>query len=119
VADSELYTSETLQEISSQIKLISQVPEKLLAARELITSTVDLEEVEPGYWTKEVSSTYGGVEQRWLLVRSQQAYAREEETLKKQVQKEFEHAKIDLNKLSHQVIVSMMLVSSSKGGLKS
>ena len=102
VADSELYTSETLQEISPQIKWISRVPEKLLVAKEFITSTVDLQEVEPGYCVKEISSTYGGVEQRWLLVRSQQAYAREEKTLKKQVQKEFDRAKIDLNKLSHQ-----------------
>lgn len=102
VADSELYTKGTLQEISSQIKWISRVPEKLLVAKELITSTVDLQEIEPGYCAKEVSSTYGGVEQRWLLVRSQQAHAREEKTLKKQIQKEFERAKIDLNKLSHQ-----------------
>lgn len=102
VADSELYTSETLQEISPQIKWISRVPEKLLIAKELITSTVDLQEIEPGYYVKEVSSTYGGVEQRWLLVRSEQAHSREEKTLKKQVQKEFKQAKIDLNKLSHQ-----------------
>jgi transposase len=97
-----LYTSDTLQEISPQIKWISRVPEKLLAAKELINSMVDLQEVEPGYCAKEVSSIYGGVQQRWLLVHSQHAYAREEKALKKQVQKEFERAQIDLNKLSHQ-----------------
>lgn len=102
VADSELYITETLQEISPQIKWISRVPEKLLIAKELITSSVDLQEIEPGYRVKEVPSTYGGVEQRWLLVCSQQAYDREEKTLKKQVQKELERAKIDLNKLSYQ-----------------
>jgi transposase len=53
VADSELYTSDTLQEISPQIKRISRVPEKLLAAKELINSMVDLQEVEPGYCAKE------------------------------------------------------------------
>ena len=57
VADSELYTNETLQEISSQIKWISRVPEKLVLAKELITSMVDLEEIESGYCVKEVSST--------------------------------------------------------------
>ena len=102
VADSELYTNETIQEISSQIKWISRVPEKLLAAKELITSTLDLQEIEPGYCVKEASSTYGGVEQRWLLVHSQQAHAREEKTLRKQVRKEFDRAKIELSKLSHQ-----------------
>ena len=37
-----------------------------------------------------------------LLVHSQQAHAREEKTLKKQIQKEFELAMRELNKLSHE-----------------
>jgi transposase len=102
VADSELYTRETLQEISPQIKWITRVPEKILAARELITSTEELEEIEPGYCVREISSTYGGIEQRWLLVRSEQAHTREKKTLRRQVLKEFERAKIELGKLSHQ-----------------
>jgi transposase len=102
VADSELYTRETLQEISPQIKWITRVPEKIVAAKELITSAAELQEIEPGYCVKEVSSTYGGIEQRWLLVHSQQAHAREEKTLRKQVCKEFERTKIELGKLSHQ-----------------
>jgi len=102
VADSELYTKETLQEISPQIKWITRVPEKILAARELITSMGELKEIEPGYAVREISSTYGGIEQRWLLVHSQQAYAREEKTLRKHVCKEFEQAKKELRKLSHQ-----------------
>ena len=102
VADSELYTKETLQEISPQIKWITRVPEKILAAKELVTSREKLQEIEPGYFAREVASTYGEIEQRWLLVHSQQAYAREEKTLRKQVCKEFERAKIELRKLSHQ-----------------
>jgi transposase len=102
VADSELYTKETLQEISPQIKWITRVPEKIVAAKELITSTEEMQEVESGYCVREVSSTYGEIEQRWLLVHSQQAHAREEKTLRKQIHKEFERAKIELGKLSHQ-----------------
>jgi transposase len=102
VADSELYTRETLQEISPQIKWISRVPEKIAAAKEVIASTEELEEIEPGYFTREVSSTYGEVKQRWLLVHSEQAYVREEKNLRKQVVKEYERAKIDLGKRSHQ-----------------
>lgn len=102
VADSELYTRETLQEISPQIKWITRVPEKIVAAKELITSTEELQELESGYWVREISSTYAEIEQRWLLVHSQQAYVREEKTLRKQIHKEYERAKIELNKLSHQ-----------------
>jgi len=85
-----------------QIKWITRVPEKILAAKELITSTTELKEIEPGYYAREVSSTYEEIEQRWLLVHSQQAHAREEKTLRKQVRKEFERAKIEITKLSHQ-----------------
>ena len=102
VADSALYTRETIQEISPQIKWITRVPEKIVDAKEFVTSTEKLEEIEPGYSVKEKSSTYGGVEQRWLLVHSQQARAREEKTLRKLIRKEFERAKIELGKLSHQ-----------------
>ncbi len=102
VADSELYTGETLQEISSQIKWISRVPEKIVAAKELVTSTEELQEIEPGYCVREVSSSYAGIEQRWLLVHSEQAYSREEKTLRKQICKEWERAKIELGKISRQ-----------------
>jgi transposase len=102
VADSELYTKEALQEISPQIKWITRVPEKIVAAKDLIMSTEELQEIEPGYCVRETSSTYGEIEQRWLLVHSEQAHAREEKTLKKQILKEFERAKIELGKLSHQ-----------------
>lgn len=102
VADSELYTKETLQEISPQIKWITRVPEKIPAAKELVTSTEELQEIESGYYVRETSSTYGGIEQRWLLVYSQQAYVREEKTLRKQIRKELERAKVELGKLTHQ-----------------
>ena len=102
IADSELYTKETLQEISSQIKWITRVPEKIVSAKDLIISTEELEEIEPGYHVKEITSTYGEIEQRWLLVHSEQAHSREEKTLRRQVFKEFERAKLEIGKLSHQ-----------------
>lgn len=48
---------------------------------------------------------------------SQQAYAKEEKTLKKQISKEFERAKIELGKLSHQDFdVNRMPMSNLKDG---
>jgi transposase len=49
-----------------------------------------LEDLEPGYQGKEFKSEYGTVKQRWLLVYSEQAYMREEKTLKRQIRKENE-----------------------------
>jgi transposase len=100
VADSALYTRETLQEISPKMKWITRVPEKILAAKALIMSTEELQEIESGYFVRESASMYGEIPQRWLLVYSQVAHCREEKTLRKQVRKEFERAKVELNKLS-------------------
>lgn len=120
VADSELYTTETLQEISPQIKWISRVPEKLLVAKECIASSVDLQEIEPGYCAKEVCATYGGVEQRWLLVRSEQSYLREERTLKNRFKRNSRELRSSsTNYHIKTLIVSMMLAHSLKGGRKS
>lgn len=102
IADSALYVEETIKEISPKMKWITRVPEKILEARKLVMSQENLEEIEPGYLGREVQSMYGQVKQRWLLVYSQQAYIREEKTLKKQVIKEFEKRKIELKKLCAQ-----------------
>ena len=88
VADSELYTKETIGIISSSMKWITRVPEKLLEAKQIIQHSEPLEELDLGYFGKEFTSEYGEIKQRWLLVYSEQAYAREAKTMKKQIQKE-------------------------------
>jgi transposase len=102
VADSALYTEETIKEISSQMKWITRVPERIIEAKKLVISQEKMEEIEPGYLGREVKSMYGEIEQRWLLIYSEQAYLREEKTLKKQVIKEFEKKQAELKKLCAQ-----------------
>lgn len=102
VADSALYVAETIQEISSKMKWITRVPEKIVEAKALIKSMDKLEEIESGYLGREVKSVYGNVEQRWLLIYSKQAYLREEKTLRKQVNKENERKNAELKKLCSQ-----------------
>jgi transposase len=92
VADSALYTQETIETISSSMKWITRVPENLSEAKKIIRYSDSLEDLEPGYYGKEFTSEYGGVKQRWLLVHSDQAYQREAKTLKKRIQKEKELA---------------------------
>ncbi len=101
VADSELYTKETIGTISSSMKWITHVPEKILEAKQIIQYTGPLEELGPGYSGKEFTVEYGGVVQRWLLVYSEQAYVREAKTVKKRIQKEKDEANRELKRWLH------------------
>jgi transposase len=101
VADSALYTQETIRTISTSMKWITRVPENLLEAKQIMQYADHLEALEAGYRGKEFKSEYGEVKQRWLLVHSDQAYAQEEKTLKKQIQKERDQATRELKKWSH------------------
>ncbi len=82
------------------MKWITHVPEKIAEAKAAIRSIEDLEELEVGYQGKEIMSQYGGVEQRWLIVYSEQAYQREEKTLQRHIKKELEETSKRLKKFS-------------------
>jgi transposase len=89
VADSAFYTTENLRAYQA-VKWISRVPETLSCCRELVEKSDDAvtwEEMAGGYKYTEVSSDHGGVQQRWLLVSSEQAFARESETFEKNLTK--------------------------------
>lgn len=100
VADSALYAADTLVEISSHMKWITRVPEKIKVASELIESIAkeDMKELSAGYKGIEVCSTYGKIRQRWLLIYSEQAYSREKQTLERQLKKEYELKTKELKK---------------------
>jgi len=102
VADSALYTADTLAEISNQMKWITRVPEKIKAASEVICNIdkKDMEELSEGYKGIEICSIYGKTPQRWLIAYSEQAYSREEKTLERQVEKEFKLKSKELKKFS-------------------
>ena len=102
VADSALYTAETLKETSSFAMWITRVPERINAASQLIHEYTkkDLKEIANGYFGVEVCSMYGGVPQRWLLIYSEQAFAREEKTLERKIKKELEIKKKEIKALA-------------------
>jgi transposase len=90
IADSALYTKEKLLK-SNEYAWVTRVPETITEARNL-TEKKDEEiawvEREGGYKTAGYESAYGGIEQRWLLVFSEQAYQREKKTLEKKLERE-------------------------------
>lgn len=75
------------------MKWLSRVPENIKEAQKILTkpeeelSWIDL---GSGYQMQMFQSQYGGVEQRWALINSEQAYSREVKTLEKNIQKENE-----------------------------
>ncbi|MEA1944922.1 MAG: IS1634 family transposase, partial [Euryarchaeota archaeon] len=74
VMDSAMYSEDNVKSISLLAKWISRVPETIKEAKELIEKT-SIEEMEEsdlkGYRFKEHASSYGGVEQKWLVIFSE------------------------------------------------
>jgi transposase len=90
IADAALYTKERLLK-SNDYVWVTRVPENIKEAKAL-TEKLDEEiawiEGEEGYKTAEYKSFYGGIEQRWLLVFSKQAFEKERKTLEKKLERE-------------------------------
>ena len=109
VSDSALYSRENLQ-LMEKIKWISRVPRTVNKAKEIIErveiEAKDLEDVEnakdleeeekemiknllsKGYNWKEEEVTYGSIEQRWLVVESEQRKKSDLEKLETKIEKE-------------------------------
>jgi len=84
IADSALYTTETLRTLGKQL-WISRVPETLSAARNSINSIAPELMSDPHkVGVKSLSMTYGDVKQRWLVIYSPEARQRATKTLQRQ-----------------------------------
>lgn len=87
VSDSAGYTQETIAAYNEQVYWISRVPETLKTCQALIASPEDLQPFTTGYHYRRMYTEQAGVQQRWLLIFSEEAYQREVKTLKKTYQK--------------------------------
>jgi len=87
VMDSAGYTEQGIRERSQGVKWISRPPESIKEVKELINSEVNWTKFDEKHKYSPFSSFYGGVEQRWLLVFSKEAYQRERKTLVKNYHK--------------------------------
>jgi transposase len=89
VMDSAGYTQDSLVSCGNHIHWISRVPETLKESKAAIAkSYTNWSFLAEGYQYVPLQSDYAGIEQRWLLVFSEQAYKREILTLRKKYQKE-------------------------------
>ena len=92
VADAALYVAETLKLLDEQKQLfISRVPLNIKDAKELVNKapSMQLEPVEgyEDYYSAAVSSSYGEVEQRWVLYWNKKRSLSEQKALAKRMQK--------------------------------
>lgn len=105
IADAALYTAETIQSLNEQKQFfISRAPQKLKLVKEAIAQqhTLQFESLVNGYRGAWLTSDYGEVKQRWLLIESEQAKKREQYTLDKRMEKESNASIKAFNKLSRQ-----------------
>ena len=104
VIDSAIYAAANLEALR-ETHWLTRVPETIAEAKRLIAETA-MEALRPlseGYAGCEVSSTYGGVEQRWLVVYSAAAAQREAQTLERRIAKEKQQAEKAWRRLQRRV----------------
>lgn len=106
IADSKLYSEETLQVLqSTRLNWICRVPGTLDAVKELLQQIEpdDLTELEQeGYSSACYSFDYGGVDQHWVVYHSDKAAKREAKTLHRRREKEAGQAQKSLKKIQRQ-----------------
>jgi hypothetical protein len=93
VADSALYSAENLQKLAAtRLKWITRVPATLREAQAVLAQ-VDPQTMAPlmeGYRYRVVPSSYGGVEQRWVLIYSEPRQPQAQRTVDKHLLKHSE-----------------------------
>jgi len=104
VADSVLYSEANLVEMAT-LKWLSRVPLTLKQAKELVsqlTGEAFTESVIAGYRWSQHQSQYGGIQQRWLVVESQERQQSDLKRLEKNLDKAQTEATRQLRELSRQ-----------------
>jgi transposase len=89
VGDAALYAKDKLLSRNDYLWL-TRVPQTIKEAKALVekpAQEIDWKQQKKGYQIARFISHYGGLEQRWLLVFSEQAYQREKKTLERNLEK--------------------------------
>ena len=96
---------DTIKDLDAQGQLfITRVPQTLKEAKALVKQahTLNFTPISAGYEGVSYDSEYAGVKQKWLLIRSEQAYKREQHNLNKRMLKTSEQARKSFKSLCQQ-----------------
>ena len=100
VADGALYSADNITAMAG-LKWLTRVPLSIGAAGTLVDEVGELGDSDlPGYRLKESRSEYGGVEQRWFLIESEQRRKSDLKQLTKKSERHRQKSQQDLNQLS-------------------
>jgi transposase len=102
VADCALYTEPNIK-LMSDIKWLSRVPLTIKEAQLLVSETPESEFIDSellGYSFVAKRSNYGGIEQRWLVVESQERKESDLRKLSQKIVKDLGKTKSALKKIS-------------------
>jgi transposase len=105
VADSALYTADNLQKLAeTHIKWMTRVPATLSEAQAALAQAnpQTMAPLTAGYRYHGLTSTYGGIAQRWMLVYSEHRHAQAQRTIDKQLLKQGQREVAAFQKLSRQ-----------------
>jgi len=103
VGDSAIYAN--ILQHSNTIKWLTRVPETILQAKQLLRKTepeICWHELDDGYKYHVAEADYGNVKQRWVLIYSQHAFAKEIKTLERSINKEYVELEKQLRVLGRQ-----------------
>jgi transposase len=104
VADSALYTESNLK-MMSELRWLCRVPLSIKAAKSLISTIPESEFIDskiPGYKLVSKTENYAGIEQRWLVVQSQERRESDLRKLTQKITKAESKAVQELKKLSQE-----------------
>ena len=104
VADSALYTESNLK-MMSDLQWLCRVPLSIKVAKSLISTIPESELIDstiPGYKLVSKTENYAGIEQRWLVVQSQERRESDLRKLTQKITKAESKAVLDLKKLSQE-----------------
>lgn len=104
VADSALYTESNLK-MMSDLQWLCRVPLSIKTAKSLISTIPESEFIDstiPGYKLGSKTENYAGIEQRWLVVQSQERRESDLRKLTQKITKGESKAVLDLKKLSQE-----------------
>lgn len=104
VADSALYTESNLK-MMSDLQWLCRVPLSIKTAKSLISTIPESELIDstiPGYKIASRTENYAGIEQRWLVVQSQERRESDLRKLTQKITKAESKAVQDLKKLSQE-----------------
>jgi transposase len=100
VADSAIYSDDNITELGMHTLWITRVPATLNEVKDLLDADVVMKTCsDERYSYYETTSSYGGIDQKWILIESDEMKKRKEKTFDKSIEKEMTASLRSLNKL--------------------